>query len=138
MSKADTHTRLAEDLTISKVVTGLWQIADMERDGQSLDLDETARSMLAYTEAGLTTFDMADHYGSAEDIAGVFTAKVAEGSDVQILTKWVPTPGRHSKDDVRSAVQRSLDRLQTDAIDLLQYHAWRYTDPGYQIGRAHV
>ena len=131
MSKNDKTTKLAPDLEISKIVTGLWQIADMERDGQSLDLDQTAQHMRAYTDAGLTTFDMADHYGSAEDIAGLFTTKYAKDDNVQLLTKWVPEPGKNSKEDVRAAIQRSLDRLQTDAIDLLQYHAWNYADPSY-------
>jgi aryl-alcohol dehydrogenase-like predicted oxidoreductase/enamine deaminase RidA (YjgF/YER057c/UK114 family) len=131
MNEKDTRTALAPDLKISKIVTGLWQIADMERDDQSLDLDKTAQYMKAYTEAGLTTFDMADHYGSAEDVAGIFTRNYAKEDDVQILTKWVPEPGGASKETVRAAVQRSLDRLQTDQLDLLQYHAWNYADPSY-------
>jgi aryl-alcohol dehydrogenase-like predicted oxidoreductase/enamine deaminase RidA (YjgF/YER057c/UK114 family) len=131
MSKSDTTTKLAPDLEISKIVTGLWQIADMERDDNTLDLDQTAQHMRAYTAAGLTTFDMADHYGSAEDIAGLFTTKYAKDGNVQLLTKWVPEPGKNDKETVRAAIQRSLDRLKTDAIDLLQYHAWNYADPSY-------
>ena len=127
----DKHTELAPDLHITRVVTGLWQIADMERDEQELDLDRTARNMQAYTTAGLTTFDMADHYGSAEEIAGIFTRRYAEGAEVRVLTKWVPKPGRSSRDTVRQAVQRALDRLQTDRLDLFQYHAWNYADPSY-------
>jgi aryl-alcohol dehydrogenase-like predicted oxidoreductase/enamine deaminase RidA (YjgF/YER057c/UK114 family) len=131
MAKQDTHTDLAPDLRISRVITGLWQIADMERDQQSLDLNQTAQYMKGYTEAGLTTFDMADHYGSAEDIAGIFSKQHAGDDHVQILTKWVPEPGGSSKETVRQAVQRSIDRLQTDCIDLLQYHAWNYADASY-------
>lgn len=131
MKKQNTHTDLAPDLRISRIVTGLWQIADMERDQQSLDLGKTAQSMKAYTEAGLTTFDMADHYGSAEEIAGIFSHQYVDDDDVQIFTKWVPEPGGSSKETVRQAVQRSLDRLQTDRLDLLQYHAWNYADASY-------
>ncbi len=131
MNNKDTHTELAPDLEVSKIVTGLWQIADMERDDQSLDLDKTAQHMKAYTEAGLTTFDMADHYGSAEEIAGIFTNKHVGDDDVQILTKWVPEPGGSSKETVRAAIHRSLERLQTEQLDLLQYHAWNYADPSY-------
>jgi aryl-alcohol dehydrogenase-like predicted oxidoreductase/enamine deaminase RidA (YjgF/YER057c/UK114 family) len=120
-------TALAKDLHISKILTGLWQIADMERDGQELDLDATAEAMQPYLDAGLTTFDMADHYGSAEIITGRFRAKVA-GDRVQLLTKWVPELGKNSKAQVRTAVQRALDRLQMKQIDLLQYHAWNYAD----------
>ena len=131
MEEQNTHSELAPDLRISRIVTGLWQIADMERDQQMLDLDKTAQSMKAYTESGLTSFDMADHYGSAEEIAGIFTNNHASDGNVQVLTKWVPEPGGSSKETVRQAVQRSLDRLQTDQLDLLQYHAWNYADPSY-------
>ncbi len=126
-----THSDLAPGLPVSRVVTGLWQIADMERDERSLDRDRAARSMKAYTEAGLTTFDMADHYGSAEEIAGIFRRHHAAGDAVQLLTKWVPQPGGSSRETVRQAVQRALHRLQAKQIDLLQYHAWNYADPGY-------
>ena len=33
---------LAPDLNISRVLTGLWQIADMEREGRKLDPEATA------------------------------------------------------------------------------------------------
>ena len=131
MSKNDTTTKLAPDLEISKIVTGLWQIADMEREGQKLDPDQAAQHMQTYTDAGLTTFDLADHYGSAEDIAGIFTSRYATDDNVQILTKWVPEPGKNDKYVVKDAIQCSLDRLKTDTIDLLQYHAWNYADPSY-------
>ncbi|MEM9526943.1 MAG: aldo/keto reductase [Bacteroidota bacterium] len=120
-------TALAEDLHISKILTGLWQIADMERNGQPLDPDTTAEAMRPYLEAGLTTFDMADHYGSAEVISGCFRQKVG-GDRLQLLTKWVPEPGNNSREQVRVAIQRALDRLQMDRLDLLQYHAWNYAD----------
>jgi aryl-alcohol dehydrogenase-like predicted oxidoreductase/enamine deaminase RidA (YjgF/YER057c/UK114 family) len=123
-------TPLAPKLKISQILTGLWQIADMERDGQSIDLHEAARDMQPYLDAGLTTFDMADHYGSAELIAGIFRQSAGE-DQVQLLTKWVPTPGKGSKEEVRAAIQKSLDRLQMEQLDLLQYHAWNYADPAW-------
>ena len=118
-------------MTISRVLTGLWQIADLERDGRALDQAKTARAMAPYVAAGFTTFDMADHYGSAEEIAGLFARGGAPGEPVQLLTKWVPKPGPLTRDDVRAAVRRSLDRLQKDALDLLQFHAWNYADPSW-------
>ncbi len=121
---------LAPDLSISRVLTGLWQIADMERDGRQLDLAATAREMEPYVDAGLTTFDMADHYGSAEEIVGLFARD--HGSDaVQLLTKWVPKPGASTREDVREAVERSLRRMQAERLDLLQFHCWNYADPSY-------
>ena len=127
MNETVERCELAPDLNISRVLTGLWQIADMERDGRSLDLAATAAAMTPYVEAGFTTFDMADHYGSAEEIVGLFLKE--HGHCVQLLTKWVPKPGPISREDVRTAVQRSLDRMQTGCLDLLQFHVWNYADP---------
>jgi len=124
------HT-LAPDLTISRVLTGLWQVADLERDGRTLDHDVAATAMGDYAARGLTTFDMADHYGSAELIAGRFAGDVTPRADVQLLTKWVPTPGPLTRNDVRTNVQRALDRLQRERVDLMQFHAWNYADPSW-------
>jgi aryl-alcohol dehydrogenase-like predicted oxidoreductase/enamine deaminase RidA (YjgF/YER057c/UK114 family) len=121
---------LSPDLSISRVLTGLWQLADMARDGRTLDLDRLAAAMHPYVEAGLTTFDMADHYGPAEVVAGLFRSRAPEHR-VQVLTKWVPKPGRISKADVRAAVERALARLGVETIDLLQYHAWNYADASW-------
>ena len=66
---------LAPGLSISRVLTGLWQLADMEREGRAIDLVRTAAAMQPYVDAGLTSFDMADHYGSAEEIAGLFSRR---------------------------------------------------------------
>jgi aryl-alcohol dehydrogenase-like predicted oxidoreductase/enamine deaminase RidA (YjgF/YER057c/UK114 family) len=121
---------LAPGLTVSRVLTGLWQLADMERDGRTVDLDRAAAAMAAYVDAGLTTFDMADHYGPAELVAGRYRAN-APAASAQLLTKWVPRPGPVSKADVRSAVERALTRLQADTIELLQFHAWNYADPAW-------
>jgi len=127
MSARVERWRVAPDLEISRVLTGLWQVADMEREGP-LDPETTARELAPYAAAGLTSFDMADHYGSAELIAGRF----ARGrGDVQLLTKWVPKPGPTSPARVREAVRLSLDRLQVERLDLLQFHAWSYADPSY-------
>lgn len=62
--------RIAPDLEISRIVTGLWQVADMERDGGALDVGMAAAALADYARAGFSTFDMADHYGSAELITG--------------------------------------------------------------------
>ncbi|NDE30080.1 MAG: aldo/keto reductase, partial [Flavobacteriia bacterium] len=57
---------ISETLTVPRLVIGLWQIADIERKNQQLDLNQTATYMDSYVHAGFTTFDMADHYGSSE------------------------------------------------------------------------
>ncbi|WP_291966298.1 aldo/keto reductase [Maribacter sp.] len=129
-----TTIELAKDLEISRVVTGLWQIADMERNGNTLDPVATAKYMKPYLDAGLTSFDMADHYGSSEIIAGTFKNNLADKDSVQLFTKWVPKPGKISREDVRAAIRTALDRMQQSSIDLLQFHAWYYPDASWLDG----
>ena len=124
---------LAEDFSISRVLTGLWQIADMERHGHTLDPVMTSAQMWPYIKAGFTTFDMADHYGSSEVITGTFKKNNPDQA-VQLLTKWVPPPGRITREMVSDAVQLALDRMQSSQIDLLQFHAWNYADPSWLDG----
>jgi aryl-alcohol dehydrogenase-like predicted oxidoreductase/enamine deaminase RidA (YjgF/YER057c/UK114 family) len=121
---------LAPGLTISRALTGLWQVADMERDGRTVDPTVAAQAMRGYVDAGLTTFDMADHYGSAEVIAGTYRTQYG-GAGVQCLTKWVPAPGPVTRATVTAAVDRACTRLATDRIDLMQFHAWRWSDPSW-------
>lgn len=140
---------LAPGLEISRILTGLWQIADLERDGSTVDLAAAAGAMRPYLDAGLTTFDMADHYGSAEDIVGELrrsggVAGAAEGSDIEgdaaadralrapqgeFLTKWVPPPGRITPETVREGVETAIRRMGGQPLDLLQFHAWAYWHP---------
>ena len=126
-----THIDLAPDLRISRVLTGLWQIADLERDGKTLDPKAMAPYMQAYVDKGFNSFDMADHYGSAEIISGTYKNEFAKTDSIQLLTKWVPEPGKVSKAVIRKAVEERLTRLQTEQVDLLQYHAWLYADPAW-------
>jgi len=123
------YYQLTPTLKISRILTGLWQIADMERGGNTLDPHATAQHLGAYIGAGFNTFDMADHYGSAEVIAGAFNQKRRIDQEAHFFTKWVPSPPVTSKKVARAAVERSLERLQTDTIDLFQYHAWQYSNP---------
>jgi aryl-alcohol dehydrogenase-like predicted oxidoreductase len=62
---------LAPGLSISRILTGLWQVADQERDGKTTRSGAAgARRFRPMPSAGFDTFDMADHYGSAELITG--------------------------------------------------------------------
>lgn len=127
-------TTLAQGLEISKIITGLWQIADMERDGKTLDPYIASKGMRPYFENDFSTFDMADHYGSSEIIAGTFKKELQGKNDVQLFTKWVPKPGKITRKDVRTAVQTALDRMQVSSLDLMQFHAWYYPDPSWLDG----
>ena len=123
------RTQLATGLEISRILTGLWQVADMERGGSSMSQEEGALEMRRYVDAGLTTFDMADHYGTSELIAGQYEAGWPESAE--LLTKWVPKPGSVAREEARAAVELALERMGREQLDLLQFHAWSYADPGW-------
>ena len=124
------RTVLAPGLQIARVVTGLWQVADLERGGTPIDPQRGAAALAEYAAAGFDSFDMADHYGSAEVIAGTLLASPA-GQGARAFTKWCPAPGAMSATVVREGVQRALDRLRVERIDLLQLHWWSFEQPGY-------
>ena len=124
-------THIAPDMRISRVLSGMWQVADIERKDGALDTRHAAAAMLPYVQAGLTTFDMADHYGTSELIAGDFYQHYAEGKQAQYFTKWVPKPGPITRAEVRQAVGERLQRLKHNCLDLLQFHVWNYADPSW-------
>ena len=123
--------QLGDRLNISRVLTGLWQVADKERDGGALDTDAAADILAAYAESGFDTFDMADHYGSAELIAGRLLARYPAERRPLAFTKWCPPPGPMTADVVRAGVQERLERLGVKAIDLLQFHWWSFEHPAW-------
>jgi len=138
MNRYPDRTMLAPGLEISRAVTGLWQVADMERDGRLLDPERGAEAMAAYAESGFDTFDMADHYGSAEVITGRFLelardgkVRTPSGAMPAAFTKWCPEPGPMTEETVRAGIARSLDRMRVNRIDLLQLHWWTFQHPAY-------
>lgn len=123
---------LGETLRISRVLTGLWQVADIEKDGKIIDPEKGADDLDTYMRLGFTTFDMADHYGSAEIISGHLLKRYQDRAErPTICTKWCPEPGEMSAKVVRAGVQERLDRLGVDKIDLLQFHWWMFEHPAW-------
>ena len=125
------RTTLAPGLEISRIITGLWQVADIERGGGRMDASAAAGELERYASAGYTTFDLADHYGSAEDIVGAFMASGRAGPRCRFFTKWVPAPGPVTREIVRAAVDRARERMRSDRVDLMQFHAWTFAHPGW-------
>ena len=115
---------------IPEVIIGLWQIADMERNGSNVNIELASKSLLDYYENGFTTFDMADHYGSAEEITGYFKKKF-KLPNLKLYTKWVPSPGMINDQIAENAIHKSLKRMNSERLDLLQFHAWNYADPNW-------
>ncbi len=119
---------VSPNLNISRALTGLWQVADIEKGGDTIDPEQGADWLSAYAADGFNTFDMADHYGSAEIITGRLLAR---GDDPRPLafTKWCPAPGPMTPDIVRTGVEERLRRLGVDQVDLLQFHWWSFEHP---------
>jgi aryl-alcohol dehydrogenase-like predicted oxidoreductase len=91
--------------------------------GRRVDLDGTRAVVDAALEAGVNFLDTAESYGSPAGASEDLLGQVLEGrrEQVVIATKF-GWDGGGSPDYVRQAVERSLERLRTDVIDLYQYH----------------
>lgn len=135
-SQQDEEPLRSLGLSQNPLITGLWQVADLERDGVTLDRASAADALLHYVAGGFTCFDMADHYGSAELIAGAARNKLAADqaaqlSALRLYTKWCPKPNQYDLDAVKKGVGERMERLGVDSIDLLQLHWWSFEHPGY-------
>lgn len=127
--------QLAPDLTICRIVNGMWQVAG----GHGyIDHKLAIEDMVRYHDAGFISWDLADIYGPAEDFIGDFRRKLLElkGNEeelkrIQALTKWVPQPGIITRSMVNESIQRSLKRIAVNSLDLLQFHWWDYNNPYY-------
>ena len=131
---------LAPGLSIARIVTGLWQVADQERGGTLLDPERSADALGAYAAAGFDTFDMADHYGSAEVITGTLLRRFAgsSASRPRAFTKWCPKPGPMSLDIVRAGVDLARARLGAERVDLMQFHWWSFDHLAYLDAATHL
>eukprot|EP01133_Synstelium_polycarpum_P008404 gene8404-9885_t len=93
--------------------------------------------MVEYIANGLNTFDLADHYGPAEELYGEVITQVRNGqvkldvNNIHAFTKWFPKPGNVTLEMAASAVKRSMTRMKVDKLDLLQFHWWDYDDNRY-------
>jgi aryl-alcohol dehydrogenase-like predicted oxidoreductase len=111
--------------------------------GWGADRDEARLIFDAYLDRGGNFVDSANAYtnGTAERFVGEFSR--GRRDRLVIATKYTMTErpddpnagGNHRKSMVRS-VEQSLERLQTDYIDLLYLHAWEGTTPVQEVLRA--
>jgi len=112
----------------------LWQVSGAHG---KIDPVAAVKNMLDYHEAGLTTWDLADHYGPAEDFIGAFRKKLVAKKgqealkEIQAFTKWVPRPEPMPCKVVEAALDVSRRRMDTPCIDLLQFHWWDYDNNAY-------
>lgn len=130
---------LAPDLKICRILNGMWQVAG----GHGYVTPQNAiPAMMSYHNAGLTTWDMADIYGPAEEFFGKFRHNLEQsGGDLSGLvglTKFVPNPGPMSKNLVQRAIKNSILRMNVSKLDLVQFHWWDYDDPSYLDALRHL
>ena len=128
-------TVLAKNLEINRILNGMWQVAGAH--GQ-INSESAISDMEKYHESGFTTWDLADIYGPAESLIGEFRRKVGKEEKFQALTKFVPNPGPMSNSIVTHYVEQSLKKMDTDCIDLLQFHWWDYNDTSYLDALHHL
>ncbi|MEY2884482.1 MAG: hypothetical protein RL490_2206 [Pseudomonadota bacterium] len=129
------RTELAPGYSISRVIRGGWQLAG---DHGEVAQDRVADDLAAFYDAGITTFDCADIYTGVEAMIGDFRARLLaqRGADalarLRVHTKFVPdldSLASITAADVRRTIDRSLQRLRLDRLDLVQFHWWDYAVP---------
>jgi len=104
--------------------------------GSQVEEDAAKKCVRAALDCGITTFDTADVYAGtrAETVLGKALKGVRRES-YEVLTKvyWPTGPGKNdrglSRKHIMESVHASLRRLQTDHIDLYQFHRFDYETP---------
>lgn len=111
------------DLTVSEIGLGCWQFG-----GDFGPITEATVNQIIETalEQHISFYDTADVYGAgrSESLLGQFFSAVPRKP--VIATKYgrgaETYPDRYTLDNLRDAVKRAQDRLQTSCVDLLQLH----------------
>ena len=126
---------LAPDYSISRIIRGGWQMAGGH--GQ-VDVQTAIDDMVAFADAGITTFDCADIYTGVEEMIGGFREhyRNIRGEEalraIRVHTKCVPDLDllpRIRKADLEAVIDQSLRRLRMERLDLVQFHWWDYDAP---------
>ncbi|MBW4418997.1 MAG: aldo/keto reductase [Myxacorys californica WJT36-NPBG1] len=133
--------QFTSDLKICRVLNGMWQVSGAHG---GIDRRKAIAAMFDYIDAGFTTWDLADHYGPAEDFMGEFRKQLINDrgedavSQIQAFTKWVPRPGRMTQKIVEDNINISLRRMGVETLDLVQFHWWDYQDKNYLEALKHM
>ncbi len=125
-------------MTVSALSYGNWVT-----HGSQIEEEAAHACVKAALDAGITTFDTADVYamGAAESVLGRALKGVRRDS-IEIFTKvYWPTgdnPNNRglSRKHIMESLHASLERLQTDHVDLLQAHRYDYEAPLEETLRA--
>jgi len=128
---------LAPGYSISRVIRGGWQLAGGHGP---VDRRAAVAGFGLWYDAGIVAVDCADIYTGVEELVGEFRADLLarQGREalrrLKVHTKFVPDLSvlpTIDKAYVRGIIDRSLRRLRADRLDLVQFHWWDYTIPGW-------
>lgn len=133
-------------ITVSAMGLGCWAIGgpfwngDEPQGWGEVDDNESIRAIHSALDHGVTFFDTANVYGAGHSERVLGKALKGERSRVVIATKFSSLFDESSRQvtgqsalpaDIRKACEDSLRRLNTDVIDLYQFH-----DNGYPAEKA--
>lgn len=111
----------SSDLTVSVIGLGC------NNFGRVVDLAGTRAVVDAALDAGINFLDTAERYGGGDSERFLGEALRGRRAEVVLATKFGGGPpggaARGTAEYIRNAVTGSLERLQTDYLDLLYYHA---------------
>ena len=114
-------------LVVSRIGLGAMTMAGTYTSEGGLDHDESTRTIHRALDLGVTHIDTAEIYGPflSEELVG--RAIAGRRDQVVLATKWgamldADDQQHGTRDFVRSALDASLLRLQTDHVDLYQHH----------------
>src|SRR5215213_9677340 len=118
-------------LMISEIAYGNWIT-----HGSQVEEDAALACVRAALDSGITTYDTADAYAGtrAEEVLGrALDGQRREGLEIFTKVYWPTGPGRNdrglSRKHIVESCDASLERLQTDYVDLYQAHRYDTTVP---------
>jgi aryl-alcohol dehydrogenase-like predicted oxidoreductase len=122
----------------TQIIRGLWQLSTSHPHASNisaapLGLDPVGQIVPLLIETingGLTTFDCADIYSGTEEALGQVRSHFKQAKKMSVHTKFVPDLDALKTinyTQTEAYIDRSLKRLNTDQLDLCQFHWWDYT-----------
>src|SRR5919107_531169 len=117
---------LADELNIAALGIGTWAwgTTRLWGYGKEYDRSDVGNAFRASMAEGVTLVDTAEMYGNgaSERIIGEILREGAFEERPVIATKFAPLPYRFSAKSLLKAVDKSLERLGIETIDLYQIH----------------
>ena len=131
------------DLNVSRICMGCMGFGDAANGQHTWTIDEahTREIVRQGLESGINFYDTAIGYqsGTSEQYLGRALKDFAKRDDVVVATKFLPrTPeeieqGVPAQQHIEMMINKSLENLGMDYVDLYIYHMWDYATPLYDI-----